>query len=102
MTHTPPKRHAQLVALAIMMATILLLVANIVASNTVATTGKLLSELESQAQKLEAANNKLEREISLKRSFQSLEAYAKETDLTAVTEVVNLTPPEALAQAPRE
>lgn len=99
MTHPTPKRRAKLIALAIMMTTILLVVANIVASTTVATTGKRLSELESEAFELETANSQLERDISLKRSFQSLEAYAKEAGLTAVTEVINLNLPEALAQA---
>lgn len=99
MTHPSPKPRAKLVALAIMMTTILLVVGNIVASNTVATTGKRLSDLESEAFKLETANSQLERDISLKRSFQSLEAYAEEAGLIAVTEVINLNLPEALAQA---
>ncbi|MBI2009791.1 MAG: hypothetical protein HYS86_01300 [Candidatus Chisholmbacteria bacterium] len=101
MTHTPkPKRRALVLALATTLATLLLIVANIVASTRVATTGQRLSELESQALSLERANSKLEREISLQRSFQSLEAYAKKTGLIPINQVLNLTSPEAIARAP--
>lgn len=103
MNHTtPPRRRAKLVALAITLVTILLIVANIVASTRVATTGKRLSELEVQALTLEESSAELERQISLKRSFQNLEVYAKEAGLTPISQILNLTTPEALAQAPQE
>lgn len=98
-TKVPKKRRLKAVVVAIILASVFLIVANIVASNTVAASGKRLSELEAKAQTLEATNQKLERDISQKRSLQNLEAYAKATGLKAINETLNLTSPEALAQA---
>ena len=96
------KKRLRLKTLAIIVIGIatLLTIANIVASNTVATTGKRLQLLQQQSADIEAQNMQLERSIGEKRSLSYIETQAKELGLIPIEETVSLTTPESLAQAP--
>lgn len=87
-------------AIVVISVSMLLTVANIVASNAVATTGKRLQLLQQQSSEVEAQNIALEQSIGEKRSLSYIEAKAKELGLMPINETISLTTPESLAQAP--
>lgn len=75
-------------------------VANILASNAVATTGSRLQHLQAQAQQLAQANQQLQQQISQKRSLVYLEQKAHQLGLQPIAVTVNLSTPKPLANLP--
>lgn len=86
---------------AIIITTALVLgLANILASNAVATTGSRLQHLQTQAQQLSQVNQQLQQQISQKRSLVYLEQKALELGLQPIAVTVNLSTPKPLANLP--
>ena len=71
--------------------------ANIVASNAVATTGTRLQHLQVQAQELAKTNQDLEQLIAQKQSLTYLSQKAPELGLLPIVTTLNLSTPKPLA-----
>jgi len=95
----PKSQKSKTVSILVIFIALALAVANIIASNAVATTGKNLQKLQTTANELEGKNNQLERRISEQKSFASLETAADELGLVPIDKTLSLIAPEPLAQA---
>ncbi len=91
------KKSKTIISLIILIITILS-VANIVASNAVATTGNKLASLHKQAQVIQAHNQKLQRQISESRSLSNIASKAKSLGLTPIDQTAFVSTSEPLAK----
>lgn len=101
MTKTQPHRFKPIaVIITIAFATAVLAIANIVASNAVATTGKKLQQLHQQAEALRTQNQQLEQLNSQQKSLATIQAKAEQLGFLPIVHTLNLSLPKPLAQLP--
>ena len=97
---TQTNKHTKFMIFSVSLISLLLAIANIIASNTVATTGKKLQLLHQKTTELQSQNLRLEKLIAEKKSLTSIQIKAEELGLKPIVQTLNLTTPKPLAQLP--
>lgn len=91
------KKTKTIISLIIFLITVLS-VANIVASNAVATTGNKLGQLHLAIQTLESQNQQLQRQISQYRSLSYIASRAKDLGFVPIDQTATILLPKPLAK----